>query len=329
MSELAGLVESVHFYVVKGAEPTTLNGYPTTYLTATPGGFTAGTFTDREIFVAAKDGDGYTVVTPRGWGREGQRVVYKGDRNLNALNTDVGSDGVLGLKYDNDTVLFDGAERQGLQEIEPTPVSLHGGVVMGVPLGASPESRQTYADFITSVIGREAVLMWNPDKSPRTLQDGTETAARAQDGYPYLITASESLAVLREREGTDATMDQFRPNIVITNFGGVEPDELGLFPEDHTAVYVIDGLRFVVESASNRCVVTNLRQGRVVGGGLRTIRTRKGVKLNERGEPIPGTEGNSFGVNASLDGESGPVIAKRSKVYAQERRQHPFVRLER
>lgn len=324
-----GEVLDVGWYVLKGAGQTTVEGVPPQELEATKAGFRVGDFGDREWFVAAGEHDGpLTVVTPRGWDDDnGPRVAHPKDRLLIAMATDV-ADGGTAL----DLTRTDGAKFRlrhdklspKEEEAQALPVRIHGGVMWGIDLGAEA------ADFVSDQIGRPAKLMRAAGSIVRTLRSGSPTEARAADGHPYLITHQPSLDELNRREGTDAAMFQYRPNIVVTTDNPITGERGVPFDEDTALIYEIGGQWFRVVSASGRCAVTTLnRQGAAGGGGLRALRSRRGHKTKACVPSPDDDKGNFFGDNAVLSGHLGAsnkvIVGQHVLIIA---RTAPHVRLE-
>ncbi len=300
MGEVLGL----GLYVVKGAGQTTVDGEIPQALEATKAGFRAGDFGDREWFVAAGEDDGpLTVVTPRGWDDDdGPRVAHRKDRLLVAMATDI-ADGGTAL----DLTRTDGARlrlrREELsaeeEQAKARPVRIHGGTMWGIEV---PDA----AEFVSGQVGRPVRLMRAASSIVRTLRNGSPTDAQAADGHPYLITHQPTLDALNEREGTDAAMYQYRPNIVVTTDDPVTGERGVPFDEDTALIYEIGGQWFRVVSASGRCVVTTLnKQGAAGGGGLRALRSRRGYKTGAAAPSPDDEEGSFFGNNAVLSGHLG------------------------
>lgn len=99
------------------------------------------------------------------------------------------------------------------------------------------------------------------------------------DGYPFLLTSTESLRELNGRAGTRLEMARFRPNLVVD---GTPP-----FAEDAWASIRIGDLTFRVVKPCVRCVVTTLDPSTGEAGHepLRTLatfrRTANGVTFGQ------------------------------------------------
>lgn len=72
------------------------------------------------------------------------------------------------------------------------------------------------------------------------------------DGFPFLLTSTDSLDELNRRMAAPLPMDRFRPNLVVSN---TEP-----FEEDTWKVIQIGGIRFHAVKPCARCVVTTTDQ---------------------------------------------------------------------
>lgn len=321
-----GEVVGVYMYPLKGAQPATFNGQPTESLELGYAGFELEGVPDRGLFFAADDGQGgLAVVTPRGWANDnGPRVVHEDDRNLNAVNTNISPGGLVELEYQTSKLVLPVPELMRPDHQDPVPVRLHGGTVMGTDLG------EAGVEFASGVVKRDARLMYGAPRSKHVLKNGKQTDALAADGYPYLLAVQGSLDTLNAREGTDTPMESYRPNMVF-DLGEEGFDKTGLLPEDWMLMVEVNRHILEIASASGRCIVTKLRRGEPVVPGLRTIRSRRGVKLDNAGEPIAGKdeEGNFFGVNANLIARCSKNgrVSRRDLVRTLAYRDYPLVRL--
>lgn len=106
------------------------------------------------------------------------------------------------------------------------------------------------------------------------------------DGFPYLITATASLAALSKTAGEDLSMARFRPNIVI------ETDEA--WAEDDWNTLNIGGITFDIVKPCTRCVMTTLNPKTGASDGDGAMR----AMIETRKSPHRDIPGVLFGVNA-------------------------------
>jgi uncharacterized protein len=123
------------------------------------------------------------------------------------------------------------------------------------------------------------------------------------DGYPFLVTAEESLSMLNDRlVSTGAypvTMDRFRPNIVIK---GLEPFQENAIGRLITA----DGsIEFGLRKPCRRCKVTTVDQE---SGTI--AEPKEPLRTLSRMNTVPGHHGAYFGQNATLLAGHGMEIRR-------------------
>ncbi|WP_052537504.1 MOSC domain-containing protein [Gloeocapsa sp. PCC 73106] len=114
------------------------------------------------------------------------------------------------------------------------------------------------ADWFNQALGKSCRLVRQPPQYQRKIEsrDGVQPGDTVSfaDGYPYLLTASASLAELNRRipEFSKVDMTRFRPNIVITT---QEP-----FVEGDWQLIQIGRVDFAVVKPCIRCVITTINQ---------------------------------------------------------------------
>ncbi len=91
----------------------------------------------------------------------------------------------------------------------------------------------------------------------RYVRDEADETAFA-DGYPFLLTAEESLQALNDRLDFPILMNRFRPNIVISGAGA--------FTEDNWSQIRIGNILFDVVKPCARCKITTIDQATGVAG---------------------------------------------------------------
>jgi uncharacterized protein YcbX len=150
-----------------------------------------------------------------------------------------------------------------------------------------------YLNFSVRLVKYNKVM---PRKSDPDYSQENDIVSFA-DGFPLLLTSSESLKDLNSRLETAVTMNHFRANLVIDGFSE--------FEEDHWKKIKIGTINFDVVKPCSRCILT-------------TINPATGVKNTER-EPLKTlTEyrkekgGVMFGMN--LIPRSHGIISMNDKV---------------
>ncbi|MCW0182269.1 MAG: MOSC domain-containing protein [Zavarzinia sp.] len=105
--------------------------------------------------------------------------------------------------------------------------------------------------FLTRLLGMPVQLVYLDDVAARPVDPAYGAAgdhASFSDGFPVLITTTESLAALNAEVPAPMDMRRFRPNIVIE---GAAP-----WAEDQWRVIRIAGMDFRVVKPCSRCVIT-------------------------------------------------------------------------
>lgn len=129
--------------------------------------------------------------------------------------------------------------------------------------------KQDADDWISEFLGREALVVYMPDSSARSVSskfDSGGDIVSFADGYPLLLVNTESLRALNERLETAVPVERFRPNLVIEGFSA--------FSEDRWKRIRVGDSIFRVVKPCARCVVTTIDQQtgeKKVGEPLRTL----------------------------------------------------------
>jgi len=155
-----------------------------------------------------------------------------------------------------------------------TPALLHDGLYLSAPDGSSATIR--FADFIsapapTEVWGnhftaqiapaeindwlsgffpKPVQLRWVGENLTRRVQKYEDVPLSFADGFPYLLTNEASLRDLQHRCPASVSMNQFRPNLVVTG--------IDAWAEDSWQVIRIGGVTFDVAKPCSRCVLTTI-----------------------------------------------------------------------
>jgi hypothetical protein len=82
-----------------------------------------------------------------------------------------------------------------------------------------PHPNQDYSDWFSSFLGRPCRLVHLPDEITRYIErpfDDPKWRVSLADGYPLLIATQASLDLLNTRLPSPASMERFRPNLVIS-----------------------------------------------------------------------------------------------------------------
>ncbi len=183
--------------------------------------------------------------------------------------------------------------RQFPQMVLFTPALTHNGLWLTGPDGSNASVR--YQDFLpqaaatevwgnhfTAFIAPDAInqwlsgffsrpvqLRWVGEDPSRRVKQHQEIPLSFADGFPFLLTNEASLRDLQKRCPASVSMDQFRPNLVVT---GATPWE-----EDSWKVLRIGGVTFDVPKPCSRCVFTtvNPERGKKHPGGepLKTLQS--------------------------------------------------------
>ncbi len=116
------------------------------------------------------------------------------------------------------------------------------------------------AAFFGNHVGADVRLVRMPASTRRPADPdhaGPDDLVAFQDGFPFLLAAEESLALLNARLEEPVDMRRFRPNFVI---GGAEA-----FEEDRWSRLLLGGLAFSVKKACARCSMVDVDPDRGVG----------------------------------------------------------------
>ena len=164
--------------------------------------------------------------------------------------------------------------RQYPQMVRFTAVPMHNGLHLTAPDGSSsavrfadfaPEAAATevWGNHFTALIAPAAINQWLSPFFKRDVQlrwVGPQPTRRVKrydavplsfaDGFPYLLTTEASLRDLQSRCPASVSMEQFRPNLVVT---GTRPWE-----EDGWKVVRIGEVVFDVVKPCSRCVFTTV-----------------------------------------------------------------------
>lgn len=175
--------------------------------------------------------------------------------------------------------------RQYPQMVLFTPALLHDGLYLSAPDGSTAAIR--FADFtsapaptevwgnhftaqiapaeindwLSTFFSRQVQLRWVGEDLTRRVKQHQEIPLSFADGFPYLLTSEASLRDLQQRCPAGVTMQQFRPNLVVT---GSCP-----WAEDGWHVIRIGSVIFDVAKPCSRCVFTTIspERGRRHPGG--------------------------------------------------------------
>ena len=168
----------------------------------------------------------------------------------------------------------------------------------GSGLLAGSEVNEYFSDYL----GRNARLI--RVQQPRTIKpecqvEGYSTRTAFADGFPLLLTSSNSLTELNNHLERPVPMGRFRPNIVVE---GAEP-----YAEDCWRKVQVGDLQAFVVRACARCSIPNIHlqagvlpKERPVTDALRA--TRYGI------DPVSGTKEVFFGQNLVHVPEPGVVV---------------------
>lgn len=106
--------------------------------------------------------------------------------------------------------------------------------------------------WLSALLGREAHLVHQPDDSIRPVDPGHARPGDIvsfADGFPLLVTTTESLAALNARLERPVDMARFRPNIVLS--GAPAP-----WAEDEWSGLRIGALSLRIAKPCTRCIIT-------------------------------------------------------------------------
>lgn len=183
--------------------------------------------------------------------------------------------------------------RQFPQMVRFTPAPLHDGLHLTAPDGSSALIR--FADFApqdapTEVWGnhftariapvainqwlsgffrRDVQLRWVGPELTRRVKKHDAVPLSFADGFPYLLATEASLRDLQQRCSASVSIEQFRPNLLVTGTAAWE--------EDTWKVIRIGEVVFDVAKPCSRCIFTTVspERGQKHPGGepLRTLQT--------------------------------------------------------
>lgn len=155
-----------------------------------------------------------------------------------------------------------------------TPALLHDGLYLSAPDGSTAAIR--FADFtsapaptevwgnhftaqvapveindwLSGFFSRPVQLRWVGENLTRRVEEHEEVPLSFADGFPYLLTNEASLRDLQKRCPASVSMNQFRPNLVVTG--------IPAWAEDSWQVIRIGGVTFDVVKPCSRCVLTTV-----------------------------------------------------------------------
>jgi len=167
--------------------------------------------------------------------------------------------------------------------------------------------------YFSEYLGKDARLL--RVEQPRHIKpecrvDGASQRTGFADGFPILLTSTDSLAELNSHAGQPIPMDRFRPSIVV--------EGAPAYDEDYWREVRIGGLRTFVVRACARCPIPNVDQqvgelpkARPVTEALRA--TRQGI------DSIGGEKGEFFGQNIAHVFEPEVIVRVGDSVSVVER----------
>jgi len=163
-------------------------------------------------------------------------------------------------------------------------VTIWGDEVHAVP--AAPRA----SDWLSELVGESVELVWMPDdadRSPDAAHSRGDDRVSFADGYPILLTGTESLAELNrnlpEPEPEPVPMSRFRPNIVVRTAIPWEEEAWRLVS---TADVRDDGVKLEVVNPCFRCVVTTVPQHPAAGETTVLASGRPASAGADRSEPL-------------------------------------------
>lgn len=148
---------------------------------------------------------------------------------------------------------------------------------------ASPDADRWFGDYL----GIPCRLVWQGGL-PRAASGQYAPGAQVSyaDGFPLLVTVTESLDDLNARMGTALPMDRFRPNIIVTGTSA--------WAEDCWKQLDIGGMAIDIVKPCTRCVVTTTDQQTGEKASNEPLNTLKAFRLLR----TPALTGVVFGQNA-------------------------------
>lgn len=133
--------------------------------------------------------------------------------------------------------------RQFPQMVKFIPAPLHDGLHLTAPDGSSAVVR--FSDFAT-----QAELRWLGPQLTRRVKRHDAVPLSFADGYPYLLANEASLRDLQQRCPASVSIEQFRPNLVVTGAAA--------WDEDSWKVIRIGEVVFDVAKPCSRCIFTTV-----------------------------------------------------------------------
>lgn len=133
----------------------------------------------------------------------------------------------------------------------------------------SPEANLWFSSFLKTA----CTLVYQPEKNIRSVDQKyaqTTDQTSFSDGFPFLIVAQASLALLNEQMGLTLSMRRFRPNLVI--------NDCLAYAEDNWRKIDIGEISFRLPKPCSRCSVPQIHPDTALSDKepLRTLsRTRK------------------------------------------------------
>ncbi len=168
---------------------------------------------------------------------------------------------------------------------------------------AAPEADAWFSDFL----GMPCRLVWQgglPRAASEQYAPGAEVSYA--DGFPILLTVTESLADLNVRMGIELPMDRFRPNIAVTGAGA--------WDEDSWKQVKIGGVTIDIVKPCTRCIVTTTDQHTGEKTSNEPLNTLKTFRLLR----TPALTGVVFGQNAVPAGAGRVKLGDMVEVMATQ-----------
>lgn len=190
-----------------------------------------------------------------------------------------------------------------LDVAEPAPgAPSHTVTVWRDPVEALPAGAEA-DDWLSARLGRALRLFHMPDSSHRAVDPAYGVAGDEvsfADGFPVLVTTTESLAALNAQLVEPVAMARFRPNIVLAGAPGA-------FAEDHWQTLRIGSLTLRLVKPCTRCVITTQDPDTGESAGNEPLRTLRAMGRVWDRQPI-------FGQNAIPDGAGELAVGDRVEV---------------
>lgn len=279
-------VSEVAFYPLKGGRRATIDGEVPQALTVGVAGFEVDSVRDRDFVLF--DPNENAFVSQRGWGAQGRKVRYPGDRRLATVAVDLRGDHIAisstAGQLELPTISMAGQQRT---------LDIFGKELPVIEQGADAKK------YFSLLFEREVILVRSDRERSRVLpasyqRDGAFNLVAGADGMPFLLTSNASLAAAHQANGMPPgiiPINRYRGNIVISG------DGLGAFGEDFIdgeVPFSIGDISMWAVKACSRCPVPDVDQetGELAGGGLRVLRGRTG-------QIFTGESGVFFGQNVT------------------------------